>query len=312
MVATAGLDNGDYVLAGNAVATNTTITTDVGGMTGSNKARWQRIWYVDVTNSSTNITLNLEFDMSDGGMAPFTLGTQSNYVLLYRAGLTGNWLEVMTPSSIVGDRILFNSISALGDGYVTLGTRDYNNSPLPITLLNFTVVPVSSDVDLSWSTVSEKNNASFTLEKSKDGISFETFATLKGAGNSSSTQHYKSTDKNPYTGVSYYRLKQTDYDSKESYSDIVLVDFKGAEGELIIFPNPNSGSFKIKFPDVSTEEISVSILELSGKKIVSDLPVTKGDDRFFNPKRLPQLATGTYIIIVSSGQKDYTRKLVIK
>ncbi|PBQ31924.1 hypothetical protein CNR22_09125 [Sphingobacteriaceae bacterium] len=312
MVATAGLDNGDYVFTGHAITTNTTITSDVGGMTGSNRARWQRVWYVDVTNASTNITLDVEFDMSDGGMPTFTLGSLSNYVLLYRSGQTGNWLEVTTASSISGDRIIFNGLSALVDGYITLGTRDFHNSPLPISLAEFTAIPRSSEVDLSWATLSEKNNAFFTLEKSIDGNSFQAFAKIEGAGTSSVLKNYNFTDQDPYPGISYYRLKQTDYDTKESNSELVMVDFKGDEGDLIIFPNPTHGNFKIKFPNTSVKEITVRILDLSGKMIVSQLSVTRGDDSFFTPAKLPQLASGTYVIVASSPTKEYSRKLIIK
>jgi len=92
-------------MAGHAVATNTTIMTDVIGITGTSNARWLRIWYVDVTNTSTSITTNIEFDMSDGGMGAFTFGSVSNYVLLYRAGQSGTWTELSSASAFAGDKI---------------------------------------------------------------------------------------------------------------------------------------------------------------------------------------------------------------
>lgn len=69
-----GLDNNDYLLAGHALVTNSVITTDVGGMTGTNNSRWQRIWYFDVTNTATSLNTQISFDFSEAGLLAPTLG----------------------------------------------------------------------------------------------------------------------------------------------------------------------------------------------------------------------------------------------
>src|SRR5690606_13543880 len=61
-----GLNDGDYLFAGHTSAANGDNTTDVGGMTGTMNARWERIWYIDITNISTSLAGELIFDMSDG------------------------------------------------------------------------------------------------------------------------------------------------------------------------------------------------------------------------------------------------------
>ena len=310
--ANSGLDNGDYILAGHALATNTTITTDVGGMTGSNRARWQRIWFVDVTNTSANINVNVEFDMSDGGMGTFTLGVLSNYVLLYRAAQTGNWTELATASSISGDRIIFNSLNVTADGYYTLGTRNFHASPLPIQLLTFTAKENGTYVDFSWSTASERNNDFFTLEKSQNGEIFEAFLSIKGAGNSTTLLNYKSRDENPYSGITYYRLKQTDYDKKNSYSDIVFVDIASQTERFTVFPNPNNGNFKIGLPYFLNTEIFVTLQSDNGKIIFSNLKIFKDKDGFYTVNNQSDLARGNYILTVTFGHEEFRRKIIIK
>lgn len=80
---------------------------------------------------------------------------------------------------------------------------------------------------LFWKTctASEKNNDFFTLERSKDGTSFEKLKTVSGAGNSDHVLNYSEKDEAPLHGISYYRLKQMDYDGKTSYSRVVTVEF---------------------------------------------------------------------------------------
>lgn len=311
--ATSGLDNGDYIIAGHALATNTTITTDVGGMTGTNNARWQRIWYVDVTNTLANINVNVEFDMSAGGMGTFTLGPAANYVLLSRTGQTGNWTEVATASSIAGNKIFFNALSASGtdDGYYTLGTRNYRSSPLPIKLASFSAESAGNVVSLAWSTATEKNNNYFTVERSVDGIDFEALIQVKGAGTSSRMLQYKQTDAEPFEGLSYYRLKQTDFDGTSAYSGIVAVNRtdNNMHNDIVIYPNPNNGSFKIKMPALKSGQYLPDIKDLSGKAYAVNATISEDSENVYT---IDGLAAGVYIITVSFETGSYKRQVIVK
>lgn len=96
--------------------------------------------------------------------------------------------------------------------------------PLPISLLYF-----NGNIDLdgnkiSWSTLSETNNDYFTIEKSKDGTYWEIIYIKPGAGNSSNQLYYSLIDRDVDKVINYYRLKQTDYDGKFEYSDIISID----------------------------------------------------------------------------------------
>lgn len=312
-----GLDNGDYLLAGHATPLNAQITSDVAGMTGTANARWQRIWYFDVTNTSASISTNIEFDMSDGIPFATSLGSVSDYVLLYRATQTGSWTELATASAISGDKVQFNGISFAGnanDGYYTIGTHNYPVSPLPVELLTFNAIMNGGHVDLTWSTSSETNNASFTIERSKDGIAFEAVTSVAGAGNSTQTIDYSETDYSPYPGISYYRLKQTDYNGNITYSDIVPVNYYYGEDGISIFPNPSDAGTPVNMHITGPEnqQVLVVIRDLAGKEYYSKVIVTAGNDVLTAIDPEQKLAAGTYIVIASSNNKLYSRKLIIK
>ena len=95
---------------------------------------------------------------------------------------------------------------------------------LPIDLLYFKGYEYNSENILHWSTASEDNNDYFTIEKTKDGIYWEILDRETGAGNSTNQLYYSSVDKNVESIINYYRLKQTDYDGKFKYSDIISID----------------------------------------------------------------------------------------
>ena len=102
----------------------------------------------------------------------------------------------------------------------------YESEPvnLPIELLYFKGSVYNSDNILHWSTASEDNNDYFTIEKTKDGIDWEVLDREPGAGNSSNQLYYSLVDENVESIINYYRLKQTDYDGKFKYSDIISID----------------------------------------------------------------------------------------
>jgi hypothetical protein len=95
---------------------------------------------------------------------------------------------------------------------------------LPIDLLYFKGYEYNSENILHWSTASEDNNDYFTIEKTKDGIDWRPIVTIEGAGNSTNQLHYSFVDEDVESIINYYRLKQTDYDGKFKYSDIISID----------------------------------------------------------------------------------------
>jgi len=311
LTAVSGFANTDYILAGHATDNNAIITTDVGGMTGTNNARWQRIWYIDVTNIGISIGANIEFGASDGGTGSAVLGnTASDYVLLYRVGQTGNWTELATASSVFADRAFFNGITISNDGYYTLGTKNFTNSVLPIELQSFNAKLLGEKVALNWVTASEKNNALFTVEKTANGETFETVVTLSGAGNSLSSRTYQAEDTSPYRDFSYYRLKQTDFSGNFSYSDLVAVYNDAKTGEFNIYPNPSENIFYINSSAFDNNRVNVQLNDASGKNCFTKMLVT--DKTLLTIDTENKIAKGAYLVIITFQDRTVVRKIIIK
>ncbi len=117
--------------------------------------------------------------------------------------------------------------------------------PLPIKLISFTGKLNDGKVDLNWITASEINNKYFYIERSRDGKVFEDIGIKDGAGNSTVTLYYSFIDGQPYSGLSYYRLRQEDYDGTVSYSELVPILNKDKGAAWYVFPNPATDVIKI-------------------------------------------------------------------
>src|SRR6185295_14442449 len=126
------------------------------------------------------------------------------------------------------------------------------SNPLPVELLFFNAQLHESIVDISWATASELNSDSFMLERASDGLNFVTIAQAGAAGYSNQLQNYSSIDNSPLPGLSYYRLKQIDYDGTETYSKAVSVYNGLSENHPIVYTNPLIGStILVGLPDES-------------------------------------------------------------
>lgn len=95
---------------------------------------------------------------------------------------------------------------------------------LPIELMTFEGVNKNIFNELRWKTASENNNDYFTVEKSTDGEDFNLVQTVEGAGNSTTVNQYMIMDYDFVYGINYYRLKQTDFDGKETLSNIIAIN----------------------------------------------------------------------------------------
>ena len=187
---------------------------------------------------------------------------------------------------------------------------------LPIHLIYFNAKLNGERVDLSWATATELNNDHFTVERSSEGTRFNKILEKPGAGNSTVTRYYSDVDKNPLSGYSYYRLKQTDYDGHFTYSDIKTVKNKSGPGEELqlevssIAPNPFSEGFKIAFTLKTAGVVNFQLINSSGQVVVKDvIQAGEGMNHYeFTDQR--NLDKGLYFVNLIYNEAAITKKVI--
>jgi hypothetical protein len=140
---------------------------------------------------------------------------------------------------------------------------------LPVELLSFTAELTNSNyVELNWQTASEINNDYFSIERSLNDIDWKELIQIKGAGNSASLLSYIAYDTNTIVGISYYRLKQTDFDGQFSYSQIKTVKIVKSEvSQVSIYPIPTDN--QITITGNKTEISQINIYNVFGQDVTS-------------------------------------------
>ncbi len=152
--------------------------------------------------------------------------------------------------------IIFVFAGGNDDGSAFYTWSNTGSSTYPIELISFTAHPNDDKVDLNWKTVSEINNDYFTIEKSNNAQDWVFVLSMTGAGNSNAFLDYNAVDFSPYMGVSYYRLKQTDFDGKFTYSEIRKVLFT-TNTSLVLYPNPANERIIIEADKDELNEIHI-------------------------------------------------------
>lgn len=215
-------------------------------------------------------------------------------------------LEMGGGASGCGATTLWQSSHGQLNGPTVLGTG------LPIELLSFDANYIQNKlVSITWKTASETNNDYFTIERSLDAVNFEPILISDGAGNSNLLIHYEEIDYSPINGISYYRLKQTDYDGNTSYSKKVSVSssiFKS----VLIFPNPTDENFSIQINGSEDEIFIITISDLIGKEILSESFAASSDSHIELIETINKLVAGTYMVTATSKSSFFSQKLIVK
>jgi len=193
------------------------------------------------------------------------------------------------------------------------GPSDFG-SPLPVDLLSFEASFDEGEVKLFWSTASEQNNEQFVIERSKDGYLWEEIIKVEGAGNSSSVVEYFEVDKEPLSGVSYYRLSQDDFNGERTTYHVVPVqNIKKGEVALDVFPNPTTpDNINVSLQGLQDQEVLLILRELSAKQHYSVVKIMAAHNAMMALTKALRLESGVYLVTASSSNLLYSQKVVIK
>lgn len=261
-----------------------------------------RYWTVQSTGI-TSPNYDIEYVYTDGDI----VGDENEFIAVKYNSFLVSGVTVLTPAT---NTIGWPGVTSFSD--FTAG----NATALPVEMLYFTAELQQGETILDWATASELNNDRFEIERSVDGVEFETIGQVAGYGTTDLESEYSFVDAAPRQGLNYYRLKQVDFDGKFEYSKVVFVDYSDPDIQFkaVAYPNPtNQDEIFIRLS--SGDELApveISIVDLNGR-ILYNSEVNPGDLR--NSYQLnvkDKLANGVYMILVSQRDQNQQLRLMIR
>lgn len=239
----------------------------------------------------------LRTNMLDWGYSSGVLNNSGTETITLSDGTSSCVLSITTSNWTAGCASVVSG-SGSGTADCSLTPSDLGSTPLPVELLQFGASTESENVHLKWSTASELNNDYFEIEKSMEGIVFESIGKVKGAGTSQHIIQYSFIDALSFP-ISYYRLKQVDFDGTFTYSDVIKVFDKQ---EFVRF---GSNENKVSITSLDSENDS-EYLVMSINGILIDRNMFYGETEISTHF----LSLGIYFITVFQGGKAYNYRFV--
>ena len=230
---------------------------------------------------------------------------------LYSVGLSTNW------DTIPDERDLW----AYGPKF----SVNVIENVVPVELSSFNVSLDASNVSLSWSTSSEKNNRGFEVErgltpalsKGEGERKWERVGFVNGKGTSSQINHYSFFDKNLPSGKYSYRLKQIDFDGTFKYynlSEIIEVNSPGKFELFQNYPNPFNPRTKISWQSPVSSHQTLKIFDALGNEIATLVDEFREAGKYEvvlnSGVGSQQLATGIYYYQLQVGSFIEVKKMI--
>ncbi|OZI07305.1 hypothetical protein BWI93_14805 [Siphonobacter sp. BAB-5385] len=195
------------------------------------------------------------------------------------------------------------TITALGIGSVS--------EALPVTLGRFDVKLEGQIVRVSWDTHSEINNDYFEVMRSTNLQDWLPLGRVKGQGTTQTKHSYTFVDEKPLGGISYYQLRQVDFDKTVHTSPVRSVNNPLAQqqaGQVSVYPNPANNKVVVKIPQVS-KEVTVQLFNASWQH--TNVPAVLRDSNY--ELDVTQLTPGLYFLQITAGQGSQSvQKLLIQ
>jgi len=215
---------------------------------------------VDFKNTTINYIFNEEFGITGQNQIVVSGDAPINYFDYYLIdtyqNLNGDWIDeyeviITYQGGCTVKTSIKEDVVDLQDSIIVL----------PVEGLSITATLKNNEGVIEWSTESENNSSHFELQKSIDGVIWETLTKVNAVGYSTSKSHYSFMDRNVPNRIQYYRLNQVDFNGYSELSDIVSLQNK--EIEMIkIYPNPAKNVVSI----LTSDDIQqVTIVDGQGK-----------------------------------------------
>lgn len=276
-----------------------------------------RYWVIDNNFQSLGfstwprVDYTFQYDDDDWSLGNNTI-TEGNMVAQRYNDIDDKWLDWLYSDQVNTSTNSVTVVLTNSEDFYDVWTLVDNSDPLPVEMIKFTAQCQGGKVVVNWTTASETNNDYFTVERSQDGTFFDEVAVVDGAGTSNQVNSYSVVDDAPYSGVSYYRIKQTDFDGNYEYSDMVATNCENSDMafEIVNAYDNGSGGLNVAFNAADGEIYTATLFDLQGRLMVEESGQAYAGT---NQVKLSvaNYARGIYLLTLRNSSKTITKRIML-
>ena len=224
-------------------------------------------------------------------------------------------------NNTVGDRVF--DVSGIGTYLIGTTTFDISSpiakfiasipTPLPVNVISFTGKAIAAGNQLNWTVAQEIDFSHYEVLRSDNGRDFNAVGTVYALNNSLDMKSYSFVDADAKSDLSYYKLRLVDNNGSVAYSSLVVVSRTNIVPTVSnVFPNPASTQLNVELNGVATDNMTVTIQDLTGKILYQAENVSAQSSVYSFD--INTLNRGVYIIRIQDemGQTSVSRFSVSK
>jgi hypothetical protein len=180
---------------------------------------------------------------------------------------------------------------------------------LPVVLVVFTAdVTPNQEVMLNWTVQQQFVPYVFNVERSCDGLAWQSITTITSSGPSSKPVSYAATDKMPLNGVNYYRVRIRSHDGSSGHTEAKGVQVKIMRSPRL-YPNPASDFVHVSLVAIPKSDYwTLTIFDPYGQQVLQ-----KKYSNYFTSVDIPvrSFPDGLYNIEIADGSNRHMNTLLI-
>ena len=207
---------------------------------------------------------------------------------------------------------------------ISEGCENNNEAAFPINITNNIhgggtegkTVSLSAQKDgpetaLHWLVRMEQNVTGMVVERSSDGVVFETIMDLSNTSLLAGQQQvFNQTDRSPIAGDNFYRVRLALEDGSFDYTETRLVNFAALD-EFEVIPNPASTFVNIRLKRFHGKDFAVVILDRFAREVYRNELENYQEEWLKVDLTDPKFRDGLYIISVVDKGRAISRRVVI-
>ncbi len=211
-----------------------------------------------------------------------------------------------------------------------------NTTGLPVEMSSMDAFVDGRSVEIHWSTSSEENNAGFAIEHAEIiGLNaretspfpvafaaesflpkkeFKEIGYVEGNGTTTESQNYSYTAGELAVGMHYFRLRQIDFDGRQTYTDELALSVGTPTKYLLdsAYPNPFNPTTTIRFAVLERSPVEVKLYDMVGRE-VQTLFSGIAEDNVMQIVRIDgsDLSSGIYFVQMTAPEFIQTKEIVL-
>jgi hypothetical protein len=183
-------------------------------------------------------------------------------------------------------------------------------TPLPLSWGTVNASRINMAAQIEWTTYDEQNTGFFEIERSADGIQFNSTGLTVQAFNTPGNHHYQVKDLLAPAVKTFYRIREIDRNGHATYSHLVFVNAieSNLSNRMVVYPNPAYGEINIQLTSSGLFIRSVRLISAEGRLLQMSNNVNSPNSTIATG----HLAHGLYWLQIESSDGTFINHSLIK